>query len=158
MKAIVLTKYGSPDDLQFKEVEKPTPKEDEVLIEVKAASVNDWDWCLVKGKPFYIRLLCGFFKPKVRIPGVDIAGEVVAVGKNVTRFQPGNQVYGDLSESGFGGLAEYVCAPAGALALKPEKMSYIEAAAIPHAAMLAIQGLKDLGKIQPGQKLLIRSC
>ena len=158
MKAIVLTKYGSPYDLQLKEVEKPTPKEDEVLIKVKAASVNDWDWCLVRGKPFYIRLLCGFFKPKIQIPGVDIAGEVVAIGKNVTQLQPGDKVYGDLSENGFGGFAEYVCAPVSALALKPEHMSYTNAAAIPHAAMLAVQGLRDLGKIQPGQKLLINGA
>ena len=158
MKAIVLTKYGSPDYLQLQEVEKPTPNDDEVLIKVKAASVNDWDWCLTIGKPFYIRLLCGFFKPKVQIPGVDIAGEIVAIGKNVSKFQPGDRVYGDLSENGFGGFAEYVCAPVSALALKPENMTYIEAAAIPHAAMLAVQGLRDLGKIQPGQKLLINGA
>lgn len=90
MKAVVLTKYGSPYDLQLKEVETPTPKDNEVLIEVKAASVNDWDWCLVRGTPFYIRLLCGFLKPKVRIPGVDIAGQVVETGKDVSQFQPGD--------------------------------------------------------------------
>ena len=158
MKAIVLTKYGSPNDLQLNEVEKPIPKDDEVLIKVKAASVNDWDWCLVRGTPFYIRLLCGFFKPNVRIPGVDIAGEVMAIGNNVNQFQPGDKVYGDLSENGFGGFAEYLCAPVSALAMKPEKMSYIDAAAIPHVAMLAVQGLRDLGKIQPGQKLLINGA
>ncbi len=158
MKAIVLTKYGSPYDLQLKEIEKPTPKDNEVLIKVKAASVNDWGWCLVRGAPFYIRLLCGFFKPKVRIPGVDIAGQVVETGKDVSQFQPGDEVYGDLSENGFGGFAEYVCAPGSALALKPKNMTYIEAAAIPHAAMLAVQGLRDLGKIQPGQKLLINGA
>ena len=158
MKAIVATKYGPPEVLQLKEVEKPTPKDNEVLIKVKAASVNDWDWCLVRGTPFYIRLLCGLFKPKVQIPGVDIAGEVVAVGKNVRQLQTGDEVYGDLSENGFGGFAEYVCAPVNALALKPENMTYIEAAAIPHAAMLAVQGLRDLGKIQPGQKLLINGA
>lgn len=158
MKAIVCHKYGSPDDLELEEVQEPTPRDDEVLIKVKAASVNDWDWCLVRGAPFYIRLLCGFFKPKVRIPGVDIAGQVVETGKDVSQFQPGDEVYGDLSENGFGGFAEYVCAPVGALALKPENMTYIEAAAIPHAAMLAVQGLRDLGKIQPGQKLLINGA
>ena len=158
MKAIVLNKYGSPDDLQLQEVEKPIPKDDEVLIKIKAASVNDWDWCIVRGTPFYIRLLCGFFQPKVQILGVDVVGEVVAVGQNVTRFQPGDKVYGDLSESGFGGFAEYVCAPADAVAVKPESMSYIDAAAIPHAAMLALQGLRDLGNIQPGQKLLINGA
>ena len=158
MKAIVLTKYGSSDDLQLQEVEKPTPKENEVSIEVKAASVNDWDWCLVRGKPFYIRLLWGLLKPKVQIPGVDIAGEVVAIGKNVSQLKPGDRVYGDLSENGFGGFAEYVCAPVTTLALMPKNMSYIDAAAIPHAAMLAVQGLRDLGKIQPGQKLLINGA
>ncbi|MGI9227659.1 MAG: NAD(P)-dependent alcohol dehydrogenase [Gammaproteobacteria bacterium] len=158
MKAIVFTKYGPPDVLKIKEVEKPTPKDDEVLIKVKSASVNDWDWCLIRGSPFYIRLLCGFFKPKTQIPGVDIAGQVVAIGKNVSQFQPGDEVYGDLSENGFGGFAEYVCAPASSLALKPENITYVEAAAIPHAAMLALQGLRDLGKIQPGQKLLINGA
>ena len=158
MKAIVLTKYGSPDNLELREVEKPIPKDDEVLIKVYAASVNDWDWCLVRGAPFYIRLLCGFFKPKVQIPGVDIAGEVVAIGKNVSQFQPADEVYGELSENGFGGFAEYVCAHETALVLKPASMTFVEAAAIPHAAMLALQGLRDLGKIQLGQKLLINGA
>ena len=158
MKAIVFTKYGSPDVLQLKEVAKPTPKDDEVLIKVHAASVNDWDWCLVRGTPFYIRLLCGFLKPKIKIPGVDIAGRVEAVGRNVKKFQPGDAVYGDISECGFGGFAEYVCAHENALALKPDSMTFVEAAAIPHAAMLAVQGLRDKGKIQPGQKLLINGA
>ena len=158
MKAIVLTKYGSIDDLQLKEVDKPTPVDNEVLIKIKAASINDWDWGLIRGTPFYIRLLCGLFKPKIRIPGVDVAGEVVRIGKKVRQFKPGDAVYGDLSESGFGGFAEYVCAPETALALKPESMSFIEAAAIPHAAMLAVQALCDLGKIKPGQKLLINGA
>jgi len=158
MKAIVFTKYGSPDVLQLKEVAKPTPKDDEVLIKVHAASVNDWDWGLIRGKPLYIRLFCGLLKPKINIPGVDIAGQVEAVGKNVKKFQPGDDVYGDLSESGFGGFAEYVCAPENALALKPNSMTFVEAAAIPHAAMLAVQGLRDVGQIQPGQKLLINGA
>ena len=106
MKAIVLTKYGSPDVLQFKEVAKPIPKDDEVLIEVHAASVNDWDWALVRGKPFMIRLLCGLLKPNVNIPGVDIAGQVEAVDRNVNKFQPGDEIFGDISECGFGGFAE----------------------------------------------------
>ena len=158
MKAIVLTEYGSTNKLQLREVETPKPKDNEVLIKVKSASVNDWDWCLVRGKPFYIRLLCGVVKPKVRIPGVDIAGQVVAIGKNVVQFQPGDNVYGDLSENGFGGFAEYVCAPENALALKPENITYVEAAAIPHAAMLAVQGLNDLGKIKAGQSLLVNGA
>ena len=158
MKAMVFTKYGSPDVLQLKEVAKPTPKDDEVLIKVHATSVNDWDWGLVRGKPFYIRLFGGLTKPNVNIPGVDIAGQIEAVGKNATKFQPGGDVYGDLSECGFGGFAEYVCAPQNALALKPAGMTFVEAAAIPHAACLAIQGLCDVGQLQPGQKLLINGA
>ena len=158
MKAIVLEKYGSPDDLHLREVEKPLPNDDEVLIKVKAVSVNDWDWSMVCGKPFYIRLLCGLTKPKIRIPGVDVAGVVETAGKNVTRFQPGEAVYGDLSECGFGGFAEYVCAPESAMTIKPQKMTFAEAAALPHAATLAMQGLIDAGKIQPGHKLLINGA
>ena len=158
MKAIVLTEYGSSDVLQLTEVATPIPKDDEALIKVHASSVNDWDWSLMRGKPFYIRLLCGLFKPKVRIPGVDVAGQVEAVGQNVKKFQPGDEVYGDLSACGFGGFAEYVCAPENSLALKPAAMTFVEAAAIPHAAMLAMQGLIDQGRIQPGQKLLINGA
>ena len=158
MKAFVFTKYGPPDVLELREVSTPTPKDDEVLIRVLAASVNDWDWCLVRGKPFFIRLLCGLLKPKITIPGVDIAGRVEAVGRSVKRFQPGDEVYGDISECGFGGFAEYVCADENALTLKPASMTFIEAAAIPHAAMLSVQGLPDIGQIQPGQKVLINGA
>ncbi len=158
MKAIFFTEYGSPDVLRLKEIEKPAPKDDEVLIKVHAASVNDWDWCLVRGTPFYNRLLCGLLKPKVNIPGVDIAGRVEAVGENVTRLEPGDEVYGDLSESGFGGFAEYVCAPETALSLKSAGMTFIEAAAIPHAALLALQGLRDVGQLRSGQRVLINGA
>ena len=158
MKAIVLTKYGSADVLKLEEVEKPTPKDNQVSIQVHATSVNDWDWCLMRGTPFYIRLLCGLLKPKIQIPGVEIAGRVEMVGKNVTKFKPGDAVYGDISESGFGGFAEYVCVPENALTLKPDSMTFVEAAAIPHAAILALQGLQDEGKIQPGQNLLINGA
>jgi NADPH:quinone reductase-like Zn-dependent oxidoreductase len=158
MKALVFTEYGPPDGLQLKEVKKPIPKDDQVLIKVHAASINDWDWCLVRGKPFYIRLLCGLFKPKIKIPGVDVAGQIEAVGRNANNFQPGDQVYGDLSECGFGGFAEYVCTHEKALALKPESMSFVEAAAIPHAGMLAIQSLRYFGQIKPGMKLLINGA
>ena len=158
MKAIVYEKYGSPDVLELKDIEKPTPKDDEVLIKVHAASVNDWDWCLVRGKPFFIRLLCGLLKPKIKIPGAEIAGQVEAVGRNVKKFQLGDEVYGDISECGFGGFAEYVCVDENALALKPASMTFVEAAAIPHAAMLAVQGLRDKGQIQSGQKLLINGA
>ncbi|MDJ0594001.1 MAG: NAD(P)-dependent alcohol dehydrogenase [Pleurocapsa sp. MO_226.B13] len=158
MKAIVLTQYGSPEDLELKDLEKPTPNDDEVLVKVHATSVNDWDWCLVRGTPFYIRLLCGWRKPNIQIPGAEVAGQVEAVGANVTQFQSGDAVYGDISECGFGGFAEYVCVPETALALKPESMTFTETAAIPHAAMLAVQGLIDAGQLQPGQKLLINGA
>ena len=158
MKAIVLSKYGQPDVLELKGVEKPVPKDDEVLVEIHAASVNDWDWCIVRGSPFYIRLLCGLFEPKVKIPGVDIAGRVQAVGKDVTRFKPGDTVFGDLSECGFGGFAEYVCSPEGALTLMPSEMPFVEAAAIPHAATLALQGLFDEGNLKPENSLLINGA
>lgn len=158
MKAIFLTQYGSPDDLELKDIETPTPDDGEVLVKVYATSVNDWDWCLVRGSPFYIRLLCGWRKPNIQIPGAEVAGRVEAVGPNVTRFQPGDAVYGDISECGFGGFAEYVCVPETALALMPKGMTFTEAAAIPHAAMLAVQGLIDAGQLQPGQKLLINGA
>ncbi|NER19298.1 MAG: NAD(P)-dependent alcohol dehydrogenase [Symploca sp. SIO1C2] len=158
MKAIVLTKYGSADVLKLQDVEKPKPKEGEVLVKIHATAINDWDWCLMRGTPFYIRLLCGLLKPKIQIPGAEIAGQIEEVGHNVQQFQPGDMVYGDISECGFGGFAEYVCVPETALALKPECMSFVEAAALPHAAMLALQGLLEEGQLQPGQKVLINGA
>jgi NADPH:quinone reductase-like Zn-dependent oxidoreductase len=158
MKAIKLTKYGSPDDLELVEIETPSPNHGEVLVKNHATSINDWDWNMVRGTPFYIRLLCGFLKPKVRIPGVDVAGEVEAVGDGVTNFQPGDRVYGDLSDSGFGAFGEYVCAPEDALAKMPKSMTFPDAAALPHAAALALQGLRDVIAIQPNAKLLINGA
>jgi len=158
MKAIVYEKYGLPDVLQLKEVEKPTPKDNEVLVKVHAASVNDWDWGLLRGAPFMNRLFFGLLKPKIKIIGGDIAGRVEAVGRNIKQFQPGDEVYGDLSGSGFGGFAEYVCARENALELKPASMTFEEAAAVPQAAVLALQGLRDKGKIQPWQKVLINGA
>ena len=158
MKAIVYTKYGPPDVLQLKEVAKPTPKDDEVLIKVHASSINDWDWGLLRGTPFVNRLLYGLLKPKMQILGSDIAGRVEAVGRNVKQFQPGDEVFGDISGCGWGGFAEYVCVPENALVLKPASMTFEEAAAIPQAAMLAVQGLRDKGQIQQGQKLLINGA
>ena len=155
MKAIVYTKYGSPDVLELQEVEKPIPKDDEVLIKVHAASINDWDWGLLQGKQ---PRFWGLLKPKYKILGCDIAGRVEAVGIRVKQLQPGDEVFGDLCASGFGGFAEYVCAPENALALKPVSMTFNEAAAIPQAAMLAVQGLLDKGQIQQGQKLLINGA
>ena len=158
MKAIVYTKYGSPDVLQLKEVEKPTPKDNEVLIKVHAASVNDWDWGLLRGTPFMNRLFFGLLKPKIKILGGDIAGRIEAVGRSVKQFQPGDEVYGDLSGCGFGGFAEYVCVRENVLVLKPASMTFEEVAAVPQAAVLALQGLRDKGQIQPGQKVLINGA
>jgi NADPH:quinone reductase-like Zn-dependent oxidoreductase len=156
LKAVVYTKYGGPEVLLIKEIEKPYPKDNEVLIKVYAVSINDWDWGLLHGD-FINRLLNGLLKPKKKILGSDVAGRIEAVGKNVTQFKTGDEVYGDLSGQ-WAGFAEYVCAREKALALKPASMSFEEAAAIPQAAMLAIQGLIDKGKIQPGQNLLINGA
>jgi len=157
MKAIVYHKYGSPDVLELKEVEKPTPKGNEVLIKVHAASVNSWDWNLLRGTPFLVRL-GGLLKPKYKILGADIAGRVEAVGRNVKQFQPGDEVFGDISGCGWGGFAEYVCARENALALKSASMTFEEAASVPQAAVLALQGLRDKGQIPPGQKVLINGA
>lgn len=156
MKAIVYTQYGGPEVLQLQEIEKPTPKDDEVLVEVRAVSLNDWDLGLLEGD-LINRLLNGILKPKRQILGSDIAGRIEAVGKKETLFKTGDEVYGDLSGQ-WGGFAEYVCAPEKSLALKPSGMSFAEAAAIPQAAMLAVQGLIDIGKIQQGQKVLINGA
>ena len=158
MKASVYTKYGPPDGLQLKEVEKPTSKDNEVLVKVHAASVNAWDWDLLRGRPFLARLTIGLLKPKKKILGCDIAGRVEAVGRNVKLFQPGDEVFGDISGCGWGGFAEYVCASENALALKPSGMTFDEAAAVPQAAVLALQGLRYKSQIQPGQKVLINGA
>src|SRR5687767_6991573 len=136
MQAAVIERYGSPDVLVVKSVPKPSPKPNEVLVRVFAASVNDWDWGLMHGDPVN-RMLSGVFRPKVKILGCDIAGWVEAVGAGVTAFQSGDEVYGDLCNSGFGAFAEYAVAPASGLARKPVAMSFEQAAAIPQAAMLA---------------------
>jgi NADPH:quinone reductase-like Zn-dependent oxidoreductase len=156
LKAVIYTKYGGPEVLQIKEIEKPSPKHDEVLVKVHATSLNDWDLGLLDGD-FINRILNGPLKPRRKILGSDIAGRVEAVGKNVNKFKIGDAVYGDLSGR-WGGFAEYACAPESKLALKPAGMSFNEAAAIPQAAMLAVQGLIDKGKIQQGQKLLINGA
>jgi NADPH:quinone reductase-like Zn-dependent oxidoreductase len=150
MKAVVYDRYGSPDVLALREVETPTPKDDEVLIRVRAVSINDWDWGLLQGTPFVNRLLYGLLKPTKTILGSDIAGRIEAVGKNAKRFRVGDEVFGDLSGK-WGGFAEYVCAPEPALALKPASMTFAQAAAIPQAGMLAVQGLRDRGRLRSGQ-------
>ena len=158
MKAIVYTKYGSPDNLELKDVEKPAPKDDEVLVKVYAVSVNAADLHLLRADPFLIRLSSGLQKPKNTILGSDIAGRVEEVGKNVKQFKPGDEVFGDISACGWGGFAEYACARENALVLKPAKISFEEAAAVPMAAVTALQGLRTFGQIQPGQKVLINGA
>lgn len=157
MKAIVYTKYGSPDALQLKEVEKPAPRDNEVLIKIRASSVNSWDWDLLRGRPYLTRI-GGVLTPKYKILGADIAGRVESVGSNARQLQPGDEVFGDISGSGWGGFAEYVCARERALALKPASMTFEQAAAVPQAAVLALQGLRDKGRIQSGQKVLINGA
>jgi NADPH:quinone reductase-like Zn-dependent oxidoreductase len=159
MKAIVFTEYGSPDVLKFEEVEKPAPKDNEVLIEVHAASVNKGDYYFLTGKPFLVRLSPGGLrKPKIRILGGDLAGRVEAVGKNVKQFQVGDEVFGDVSESGLGAFAEYVSAPEAVLARKPDTLTFEEAATLPTSGVTALQGIRDAGQIQPGQKVLINGA
>lgn len=158
MKALVYTEYGSPDVLQIKEVEKPTPKDNEVLLKVHAASVNAYDWHMLTADIFLVRLAAGLSRPKKQILGADVAGRVEAVGRNVKQFKPGDAVYGDLSGCGGGGFAEYVCAPEAILALKPANLTFEQAAAVPMAGVTALQGLRDKGGLQPGQKVLINGA
>lgn len=158
MNAIICTKYGSPDVLKFEEVQKPVPGDDEVLIKVHAAAANAGDWHLMRADPFMIRLMFGLQKPKHEILGTDVAGCVEAIGKNVTQFQPGDEVFGNMSSSGFGAFAEYVCAPENSIALKPSNITFEDAAAVPSAAGTALQALRDKGQIQSGQKVLINGA
>jgi len=152
MKAIVYTKYGSPDVLQLKDVEKPMPKDDEILIKIHAASVNAYDWHFLTADIFLIRLMGGgLLKPKYTRLGADIAGQVEAVGRNVKQFQSGVEIFGMIR----GGFAEYACAPENTVALKPSNLSFEKAAAVPMAGVTALQGLRDEGQIQAGQKVLI---
>ena len=158
MKAMVHTQYGSPDVLRFADVEKPTPNDGEVLIKIHAASANAADWHLLRGDPFLLRLQFGLLKPKKQILGADIAGRVEAVGPNVKGLQPGDAVFGDISGSGFGGFAEYVAVPEHAVIQKPSSLTFEQAAAVPLAAVTALQGLRDKGQLKPGQKVLINGA
>jgi NADPH:quinone reductase-like Zn-dependent oxidoreductase len=152
MKAIISTQYGPPDLLQFREISTPTPADNELLIKLCAASVNPVDLHLLRGKPFFLRLLSGgLLAPKRKIPGHDIAGRVEAIGSNVTQFKPGDDVFGACR----GAFAEYACALENNLARKPANTSFEDAAALPIAALTALQGLRDKGRIQPGQKVLV---
>ncbi|MGB7250614.1 MAG: NAD(P)-dependent alcohol dehydrogenase, partial [Phormidesmis sp.] len=146
MKAIAQEKYGSPDVLSVTEVDRPAVQKDTVLVRVHAASVNAGDWHLMRGSPFFIRLMLGgLLKPKFKTIGFDIAGTVEAVGKDVIDFQAGDEVFGDISDCGFGAFAEYVVATEDALSLKPNNLTFEEAAAVPGAAMTALQALRDVG-------------
>jgi NADPH:quinone reductase-like Zn-dependent oxidoreductase len=159
MKAIVYEKYGPPDVLELKEVEKPALAEDKVLVKVHAASVNALDWHMLTADIFLVRFMTGgLFKPKNNRLGADIAGTVEAVGSQVKDFRPGDEVYGDISGDGNGSFAEYAATPVGSLALKPANLTFEQAAAVPVAGMTALQGLRDEGKIQPGQKVLIQGA
>src|SRR5271166_2066062 len=169
MKAVVCHEYGSPDVLKYEEIEKPTPGNEEVLIKVRAASLNPLDGGSMKGRPYAIRLMTGLRRPKNNRPGVDLAGQVEAIGSRVTQFKPGDEVFGvcisDPKASGTevwthrqGSFAEYVCAPEATLAPKPSNVSFEQAASVPVAALTALQGLRDKGQIQSGQKVVINGA
>jgi NADPH:quinone reductase-like Zn-dependent oxidoreductase len=159
LKAIVYARYGRPDVLQLKELGKPVPDPDQVLVKVYAASINYGDWGLLRGKPFILRLADGgLLSPKNQVLGGDIAGRVEAVGSQVKQFQPGDDVFGDLSGCGRGGFAEYVSVPENVLARKPNNLSYADSASVPMAGVTALQGLRDIGKIKPGNKVLINGA
>lgn len=157
MRAIVFSRYGSPDVLELREVPKPIPRDDEVLIRVHAASLNDWDWEAVRGTPFVNRLFFGLFEPRKRILGSDIAGRIEEVGGSVQRFRPGDEVFGDLSGR-WGGFAEYVCAREDAVTSKPPGMTFEQAAATPQAGLLAFQSLRLMGPFRDGLKFLINGA
>lgn len=159
MKAIVYRRYGGPDVLQLEERPVPVPKRNEVLVKVHAASINSWDWDLMRGVPFVNRMMAGLTRPK-RIPvlGCDVAGTVETVGQDVTRFSPGDEVFGDLSRSGWGGFAEFVCARENAVVIKPASLTFEQAAAMPQAGLLALQGLCDKGRVRAGQQVLINGA
>lgn len=154
MKAIVYHNYGSPDVLKCEEIEKPTAGDNEVLIKVRAASVNPLDWRFMRGRPYIIRIGFGLRKPKDARTGHDVAGQVEAVGGNVTQFKPGDEVFGSCS----GAFAEYACASESELVIKPDNVTFEQAASAPVAAFTALQGLRDKGQIQPGQKVLINGA
>jgi NADPH:quinone reductase-like Zn-dependent oxidoreductase len=154
MKAIVYHRYGSPDVLQWEEIEKPTPGDHEVLLRVRAASVNPLDWHFMRGMPYLVRIPAGLRKPKVTGLGVDVAGQVEAVGRDVTQLKPGDEVFGSCRRA----FAEYVCAAESSLVVKPDNMTFEQAASVPVAAFTALQGLRDKGHIQPRQRVLVNGA
>jgi NADPH:quinone reductase-like Zn-dependent oxidoreductase len=158
MKAFVYERYGPPETLRMAEVGKPVPKADQVLVEVLAASVNAADWHVLRGKPLFSRATLGLLRPKHQILGGDVAGRVEAVGDGVIRFKPGDEVYANLLDHGYGGFAEYVAVPVSVMSLKPAQLSFEEAAAVPMAATTALQGLRHHGELRPGQRVLINGA
>lgn len=159
MKAMVTTRYGPPETLQLMELEKPVPKDEEVLVKIQAAALNYGDTVLVRGTPFISRLMgYGLFRPKHKVIGMDIAGQVEATGSHATRFKPGDEVFADISECGFGGFGEFVAIPEKVLVPKPAQISFEQAATVPQAAVVALQGLRDNGGIQSGQHVLINGA
>ncbi|MBN3519429.1 NAD(P)-dependent alcohol dehydrogenase [Algoriphagus lutimaris] len=156
MKAIVLEKYGLPKEvLRVQEIDLPQPKEKEVLVKIITTSINDYDWSMVRGKPYLYRLMYGLTKPKNKILGMELSGIIEKVGARVSKFNVGDEVYGDISNFGFGTFGEYICVPEHELLPKPKALSFEEVVAIPHAATLAFQALQDLGGIKTGKKILI---
>ena len=158
MKAFIREKYGPPETLRMAEVEKPAPAADEALVKVLAVSVNPADWRSMRAKPFFARATMGLLRPKHKILGGDIAGQVEAVGSGVSQFKPGDEVYANLLDDGSGGFAEYVSVPVGVMSLKPANLSYEEAAAVPMAGVTALQGLRHHGEIKSGQQVLINGA
>jgi len=158
MKAIVRERYGSPDVLTLAEVDKPVVKDRDVLVRVRAASLNADDLEYLYGKSLFTRMATGLRKPRIRGLGVDVAGQVEAVGKAVTTFQVGDEVFGNMTQHGLGAYAEYVCAPASAFALKPARLTFEEAATVPQSAVLALQGLRGKRQIRPGDRVLINGA
>ncbi|HEX8870956.1 MAG TPA: NAD(P)-dependent alcohol dehydrogenase [Lentzea sp.] len=152
MKAVVYTRYGPPDVLRLADLDTPVPGDDQVLVKVHAVSLNASDWEALRGKPLYARI-GGPFRPRHRILGSDIAGRVAAAGRSATMFGPGDDVFGDIL-SRMGGFAEYVCVPQTALAAMPAGLTYEQAAALPQAGAIALQGILDRGPVQPGQTML----
>ena len=159
MKAIVFSRYGPPLDLRLEEVPIPEPKDSQVLIRVHASSINSWDWEFLNGKPLINRFFYGLFKPRPtkRIPGADVAGTVEQVGRLAHRFQPGDRVFGDLWDH-WGGFAEFACIDQASLEAMPASSTFLEAAAVPQAGVLALQGLRKAGSLTPGQKVLINGA
>jgi NADPH:quinone reductase-like Zn-dependent oxidoreductase len=155
MRAVVCERYGKASELQLRELQKPLPSENEVLVKIAATTINDWDWSMVRGKPLVYRLLFGLFKPKKPVFGVELAGTVESIGASVRKFRPGDRVFGDVSLVGFGGWAEYAAVPESALMVMPDILSFESAVAIPHACALAYQGMIEYGKLKKGQRLLI---